>query len=76
MIYSIKKFIFALIFNTSFLIILIIGIQNSTQKNRVNLILNKTIELPVSFIIGITFISGSLVGSVFDLSKILNKIKD
>ena len=76
MIYSIKKFIFALIFNTSLLIILIIGIQNSTQKNRVNLILNKTIELPVSFIIGITFISGSLVGSVFDLSKILNKIKD
>ncbi len=76
MIYSIKKFIFALIFNTSFLIILIIGIQNSTQKNRVNLILNKTIELPVSFIIGVTFISGSLVGSVFDLSKILNKIKD
>ena len=45
------------------ILLLIIGIQNSSESRRVNLILNQTVKLPVAFIIGVSFISGSLTGS-------------
>jgi len=73
MIYSIKKLIFTFIFNSSILIMLIIGIQNSSTKNKVNLIVNETVNLPVSFIVGISFISGSLLGSVIDINQFFKK---
>ena len=73
MIYSIKKFIFTLIFNSSILMMLIIGIQNSSNKNKVNLIVNETVHLPVSFIVGISFICGSLLGSVIDPNQFSKK---
>ena len=41
-----------------------IGIQNSKNTRKVNLISTETIRLPVSFIIGLSFISGSLTGSL------------
>ena len=44
---------------------LIIGIQNSTNKSKVNLLFNETVSLPISFIIGVSFISGSLLGNIF-----------
>ena len=59
-----KKVIFALILNTSFFLILMIGIQNSSNKSKVNFLTNKTISLPISFIIGSSFISGSVIGSL------------
>ena len=37
--------------------------QNSSESRRVNLILKQTVKLPVAFIIGVSFISGSLTGS-------------
>ena len=58
------KIIFALTFNTSLFLVLIIGIQNNSESNTVNLILNKTVKLPIAFIIGASFISGSLTGSI------------
>ena len=73
MIYSIKKFIFTLLFNSSILMMLIIGIQNSSNKNKVNLIVNETVHLPVSFIVGISFISGSLLGSIIDVNQFFKK---
>tara|TARA_B100000945_G_C20260932_1_gene539246 strand:- start:422 stop:646 length:225 start_codon:yes stop_codon:yes gene_type:complete len=73
MIYSIRKLIFALLFNSSILIMLIIGIQNSNNKNKVNLIVNETIYLPVGFIVGISFISGSLLGSMTDIDEFFKK---
>ena len=48
--------------------ILIIIIQNSNTKNKVNLIIDETINLPVSFIIGTSFISGSLIGGLLPLN--------
>ena len=59
MLSSLKKLIFALYLNISLLIALIIVIQNSSNKNKVNLIFKDTIELPLSFIIGSSFIVGS-----------------
>ena len=73
MIDSIRKIIFATLFNSSLLIILIIGIQNSTKKEKINLIVNETIKLPISFIIGTSFISGSILGSIINANEYLNK---
>ena len=41
-----------------------IAIQNSPKKSKVNLLFSQTIKLPVSFIIGTSFISGSLIGGL------------
>ena len=62
---SFKKLIFIFTFNVSLFIILMIGIQNSSSKNRVDLILKETVLLPTSFIIGLSFIAGSITGSLF-----------
>ena len=58
-----KKLIFAITFNSSLFIILMIGIQNSANKNKVNLLIGETVKLPISFVVGISFIAGSLTGS-------------
>ena len=71
--YLIKKFIFILIFKTSLLTMLILGIQNSSNKNKVNFILNETVQLPVSFIIGVSFISGSILGSYIKITDVFKK---
>jgi len=75
MIYSIRKIIFATLFNSSLLIILMIGIQNSTKKEKINLIVSETVELPISFIIGMSFISGSILGSIINSNGYLRKNK-
>lgn len=64
-----KKLLFLTIYNFSLFFILIIGIQNSNNKSKVFFYKNETIELPISFIIGITFISGSIFGSFISLNK-------
>ena len=66
-----KKIFFALTFNSCLFIVLMIGIQNSSSKSKVNFIVNETIRLPVSFIIGTNFICGSLIGTFFTFN--LNK---
>ena len=38
--------------------------RNFSNNKKVNLILSETISLPISFIIGLSFISGSLTGSL------------
>ena len=67
--YILKKSISTLIFHFSLFLILMIGIQNSSSKKRVDLIINKTVDLPISFIVGISFISGSIVGSLLELKN-------
>ena len=59
-----KKIIFALTFNVSLFLLLMVGIQNSTESRKLNLILSQTIKLPIAFIIGVSFISGSVTGSI------------
>ncbi len=41
-----------------------VGIQNSSEKRRVNFIVTETINLPIGFIMGVSFISGSITASV------------
>ena len=61
----IKKLFFTAIFNSCLFALLFIGIQNSSNKSKVDLIIRESIELPISFIVGSSFILGSIFGSFF-----------
>ena len=63
-----KKFVFAFTFNSSLFLLLIIGIQNSSNKSKINFLINETVKLPISFIIGSSFISGSIIGSFININ--------
>ena len=65
---SMRKIIFNFTFNLCLFSLLIIGIQNSSEKNKINLIFNETVELPNSFIIGTSFIFGSILGNFLFLN--------
>ncbi len=62
----VKKLFFNAIFNSCLFLLLFIGIQNSTNKSKVNFLIDETIELPISFVVGSSFILGSIVGSFID----------
>ena len=64
--FFVKKSLFTLIFNFSLFLILMIGIQNSYSKKKVNLIIGETVNLPISFIVGISFIGGSITASLLE----------
>ena len=68
----IKKLIYSAIFNSCLFVLLFIGIQNSSNKSKVDLLINETIELPISFVVGSSFILGSFLGSFIELN-IYNK---
>ena len=62
-----KKLFFTVIFNSCLFVILFVAIQNSSNKRKVDLIINETIELPISFIVGSSFILGSILGNILFL---------
>ena len=66
-----KKIIFTTTFNVCLFLLLMVWIQNSAKKSTVNFLINETVKLPISFIIGSSFICGSLIGSFFTIN--LNK---
>ena len=66
--YLLKKIFFLITFNTSLFIILVIGIQNSNNRSKVDLLIDKTVSLPIGFITGTSFISGSLLGNLLVLN--------
>jgi len=72
MLFPFKKLTFTFIVNSCFFLLLIIGIQNSSKKSKVNLLIDESVSLPVGFIIGSSFITGSLLGS-FLTSNFQNK---
>ena len=71
-----KKIIFLVFYNFSLFLLLMVGIQNSSNKIKVNLISAETIKLPVSFIIGLSFIGGSITGSFINFSSLKKKDKN
>ena len=68
MLVLIKKILFAVTLNSALFLLLIIGIQNSSNKSKVKLIIGETVNLPISFIIGMSFISGSVLGSLLTIN--------
>ena len=63
-----KKVLFTIILNSALFLLLIIGIQNSSNRSKVKLLIGETVSLPLSFIIGISFISGSVSGSLLTIN--------
>ena len=61
--FFIRKLTLAVTFNSCLFLILFIGIQNSSYKSKVDLLIDETIELPISFIVGSSFILGSIFGN-------------
>ncbi len=67
--FLIKKLLFAITLNFTLFLILIIGIQNSSIRTKVKFIMGETVSLPISFIIGIAFISGSMSSNLLTLNS-------
>ena len=59
----IKKIFYSAFFNSCLFALLFVGIQNSSNKSKVDFLINETIELPISFVVGSSFILGSFFGS-------------
>ena len=70
---KIKKLLFSALFNITLFSVLMIGIQNSSTKKKVNFILSETVNLPISFIIGISFISGSIIATTLTINSNQNE---
>ena len=68
MIKTFRKILFIFLFNSSLFLLLIIGIQNNSNKSTVNFFIDETIELPTGFLIGTSFISGSILGGLLNLN--------
>ena len=66
--YLVKKIFFVITFNSCLLILLVTGIQNSSDRSKVNLLIDKTVSLPIGFITGTSFISGSIFGNLLSLN--------
>ena len=69
----IKKIFFNSALNITLFLLLMIGIQNTSKSHNVNLILSETIKLPTGFIVGISFISGSITGSLMNINLNIKK---
>tara|TARA_Y100001978_G_scaffold109286_1_gene97571 strand:+ start:60 stop:293 length:234 start_codon:yes stop_codon:yes gene_type:complete len=67
-----RRLLITILINSLLFIFLIVGIQNSSNKKSINFLINKTIELPIGFISGTSFLAGSLLGGILtsiNLSK-------
>lgn len=62
-----KRILLILLFNSCLFFLLIVGIQNNSNKGKVNLIFDETVSLPIGFIVGTSFICGSILGGFLDL---------
>ena len=63
-----KKVLFTITLNLGLFLLLIVGIQNNSNRSKVKLIINESVSLPIGFIIGISFISGSVSGNLLTLN--------
>ena len=69
MLFPLKKLILATIYNLILFVMLITGVQNSNNKIRLNFLIQESVPLPTSFIIGVSFISGSILGFLLPLNS-------
>ena len=76
MLILIKKVLFSITLNSGLFLLLLIGIQNSSHKTKLNVLIGETVRLPISFIIGMSFISGSISGSLLSIDFKSNNNED
>ena len=63
---QIKKLFFITTFNSCLFTLLVIGLQNNSNKTRLNFLIGETVKLPTGFVVGTSFITGSLIGNFFN----------
>ena len=66
MLTQIKKLFFMTTFNSCLFTLLVIGLQNNSNKTRVNFLIEETVKLPIGFIVGTSFVTGSIIGNLFN----------
>ena len=64
----VRRLLHSAIFNSCLFALLFIGIQNSSNKGKVYFLINETIELPIGFVVGSSFILGCMFGSFIDFN--------
>jgi len=71
MFFSYRRIFFSITYNLCLFFILLVGIQNSSNKTKVSLFEMETVQLPISFIVGMSFLTGSILGSFipYNLTK-------
>ena len=67
--------LFSLLINIFLLFFLIFTIQNNHEKQKVKVLEMESIELPISFILGSSFIAGSFSGNLMYTILRFKKIK-
>jgi len=55
---------YSIIFNLLLLVFLLLGIQNSNRSKTIKFLNYESIQMPISFIVGTSFISGSILGTI------------
>ena len=60
---KLKNLIVSLLSNILILFLFFLLIQNSNSKQSVNFLKFKSVEIPISLVIGMSFIAGSSIGS-------------
>ena len=73
MLFKFKKILFYSWINLFLFLIMMVGIQNSNNKIQISFFLYESIRLPVGFLIGTSFICGSIIGSFVDFKEFTNK---
>lgn len=68
MLLPVNKLLFSVLFNITLFLFLIIGIQNSSNKTKLNFMGYQSVNLPISFIIGTSFITGSIFGNFIPIN--------
>ena len=61
---NLKPRLLNLLLNFILFLFLMISIQNSSQKNKVKFFNYQSVRLPLSFILGSSFIFGTLIGGL------------
>ncbi len=63
---------------TSILLILFLclGSQNLNKKHSLNFLLNKTVPLPIGFLVGTSFTLGVLTGGMTSVLMVNNKVNE
>ena len=62
-----KNLLITLLSNLSFLLLFFILIQNTSNKSSVSFLKLQSVEIPISLIIGLSFISGSSLGGTLSI---------
>ena len=65
-------------FGTAILLVLFLclGSQNLGKKHSLNFLLNKTVPIPIGFLIGTSFTIGVITGGITSVSMVNNKVNE